>query len=96
MSMKIGVPKEVHESECRVALTPQTAEQLQKLGFTLAVETVSARFTASSVTTWYRLLQKPSWTPPNWLFGPVWTVLYLGMAVAAWLSIAYPVASPMA
>lgn len=38
MSMKIGVPKEVHENECRVALTPQTAGQLQKLGFTLAVE----------------------------------------------------------
>ena len=38
MAMKIGVPKEVHEKECRVALTPQTAEQLRKLGFTLAIE----------------------------------------------------------
>jgi NAD(P) transhydrogenase subunit alpha len=36
--MKIGVPKEVHDNECRVALTPQTAGQLQKLGFTLAIE----------------------------------------------------------
>ena len=34
---------------------------------------------------WYAALTKPSWTPPGWLFGPVWTVLYLGMAVAAWL-----------
>jgi translocator protein len=34
---------------------------------------------------WYAALTKPSWTPPDWLFGPVWTVLYLGMAVAAWL-----------
>ena len=32
-----------------------------------------------------RNLAKPSWTPPNWLFGPVWSCLYLGMAVAAWL-----------
>ncbi|MHB1038308.1 MAG: TspO/MBR family protein [Pirellulales bacterium] len=31
------------------------------------------------------LLTKPSWTPPGWLFGPVWSVLYLSMAVAAWL-----------
>lgn len=33
---------------------------------------------------WYASLAKPSWTPPNWLFGPVWTVLYIAMAVAAW------------
>ncbi len=39
MSMKIGVPKEVHEGECRVALTPETAEQIQKLGFSVALET---------------------------------------------------------
>jgi benzodiazapine receptor len=34
---------------------------------------------------WYSRLAKPSWTPPNWLFGPVWSVLYVAMAVAAWL-----------
>ncbi len=33
---------------------------------------------------WYAALAKPSWTPPGWLFGPVWTVLYVVMAVAAW------------
>lgn len=34
---------------------------------------------------WYGSLAKPAWTPPNWLFGPVWTLLYTAMAVAAWL-----------
>lgn len=34
---------------------------------------------------WYSFLTKPAWTPPNWLFGPVWTLLYTAMAIAAWL-----------
>ena len=33
----------------------------------------------------YLRLERPSWAPPSWLFGPVWTVLYLLMAIAAWL-----------
>lgn len=33
---------------------------------------------------WYDSLDRPSWTPPNWLFGPVWTTLYIVMGVAAW------------
>ena len=34
---------------------------------------------------WYASLAKPAWTPPNWLFGPVWTAIYLMIAVAGWL-----------
>lgn len=34
---------------------------------------------------WYAALNKPAWNPPAWIFGPVWTLLYLMMAVAAWL-----------
>ncbi len=34
---------------------------------------------------WYAGLQKPSWTPPAWVFGPIWSTLYVMMAFAAWL-----------
>jgi tryptophan-rich sensory protein len=33
---------------------------------------------------WYASLAKPEWTPPPWVFGPAWTILYAMMAVAAW------------
>jgi translocator protein len=35
---------------------------------------------------WYQSLAKPPWTPPSWLFAPVWTVLYIAIAIAGWLA----------
>jgi len=51
----------------------------------LAVGGIGTVFTAQAIPTWYATLQKPSWNPPAWVFGPVWTALYLLMGVAAWL-----------
>jgi benzodiazapine receptor len=51
----------------------------------LAVMLSGALTTAPAIADWYAGLRKPAWTPPDWLFGPVWTALYLSMAVAAWL-----------
>ncbi|MCX5653040.1 MAG: tryptophan-rich sensory protein [Planctomycetota bacterium] len=42
-------------------------------------------FTGPSALDWYHTMERPSWNPPDWVFAPVWTFLYLAMAVAAWL-----------
>lgn len=51
----------------------------------LAVGALGGYVTVGAIDTWYRPLAKPDWTPPDWLFGPVWTALYVMMAIAAWL-----------
>lgn len=47
---------------------------------------IGAWLTDSSVNTWYQTINKPTWNPPDWVFGPVWTVLYAMMGIAAWLA----------
>lgn len=50
-----------------------------------AISGFGAVFTDSSVASWYSTLRKPSWNPPGWVFGPVWSTLYFMIAVSAWL-----------
>lgn len=50
----------------------------------LGISAIGGWITAESVGTWYRTLQKPAFNPPDWVFAPVWTVLYLMIAVAGW------------
>lgn len=54
------------------------------IAFTLAVGAIGSAITQPAIPVWYAALAKPDFTPPNWLFAPVWTALYLMMAVAAW------------
>lgn len=46
--------------------------------------------TIPNIPTWYATLHKPSFTPPNWLFGPAWTLLYILMAIAFWRILTLP------
>lgn len=53
------------------------------LAITAAAALIGARFMPGE---WYLALRKPAWTPPGWLFGPVWTVLYVMIAIAGSLA----------
>lgn len=50
-----------------------------------AAAAVGSLLTETTVGGWYQQLAKPAWNPPDWVFGPVWTLLYGMMGVAAWL-----------
>lgn len=63
--------------------------KIKKLGISLllcfVVAFLGSLVTTPSIDTWYVTLQKPSFNPPNWVFGPVWTVLYFLMSVSLFL-----------
>ena len=51
----------------------------------LGLGTIAGIFTAQSVPEWYATLNRPSFNPPNWIFGPVWTTLYILMGISLFL-----------
>jgi tryptophan-rich sensory protein len=66
---------------------PRRAQRRPLLFFilvTVAVGASASTFTEPNIEGWYRGLSHPSFAPPDWVFAPVWTALYVLMAVAAW------------
>ena len=61
------------------------SETLVLIGFVGACFLAAATGAAFPPGDWYERLVKPAWRPPNWLFAPAWTVLYLTIAVSGWL-----------
>lgn len=61
-----------------------TRNALVLVGFILATFCAPLAGSFSLPGAWYAALNKPEWNPPSWIFGPVWSLLYLLMAVAAW------------
>ncbi len=49
------------------------------------IATTGSLITTPSVSSWYKTINKPAFNPPNWLFGPVWTALFLLMAISAFI-----------
>jgi benzodiazapine receptor len=58
---------------------------LVSLGVCLSAGLIGSLFTFASIPTWYAGLTKPPFSPPNWIFGPVWTTLYILMGIAMYL-----------
>eukprot|EP00250_Pteridium_aquilinum_P022772 c25685_g1_i1 orf=42-626(+) len=54
------------------------------VAFPLSVSFIGAFFSSGGDSDWYKQLKKPPWTPPNWAFPVVWTILYFMMGVASW------------
>ena len=69
----------------RPSRAQQAAWLLGLIAVCFAAAAAGGLLTSASVGDWYQTLKKPSWTPPDWLFGPVWTTLYFLMALSAWL-----------
>ncbi len=69
----------------RAAVTLRRGDWLGLVGWLALVAAVSAFGSMFRPGSWYEALAKPSFNPPSWVFGPVWTLLYLLMALAAWL-----------
>ena len=61
------------------------SEWLSLLPFIAAVVAVALSGAVFMPGDWYESLDKPAWTPPNWLFAPAWSLLYLLFAIAGWL-----------
>jgi benzodiazapine receptor len=55
------------------------------IGVCLVTGFIGSIFTSASIPTWYTALAKPSFNPPNWLFAPVWTILFILMGISAYL-----------
>jgi tryptophan-rich sensory protein len=62
-----------------------TEDILSLLAFLVACAAAAASGIFFRPGAWYRGLAKPNWCPPNWLFGPVWLVIYVTIALAGWM-----------
>lgn len=58
---------------------------LISIGLPLGAGAIAGLFTSAEINGWFQTIQKPSWQPPNWVFGPVWTALYVLMGIAFYL-----------
>ena len=61
----------------------------------LVIGFLGSFFTVTGPDSWYASIKKPSFNPPNWIFGPVWTLLYILMGISLFLILKQGLATPM-
>jgi len=63
----------------------QIGKLVVAIALPLAIGSIAGMFTAKAIPGWYATLNQPSFSPPNWIFGPVWTLLYILMGISFYL-----------
>lgn len=85
MASSSNAARGVNDSEQRVLLPSRLKSAVALVGWLALCYSTASLGAVFMPGEWYAALKKPSWNPPGWVFGPVWTTLYTMMAVAAWL-----------
>lgn len=75
----------LYKKNTGILLPKNTFPLLLSMGLTLIIGMIGGFVTSSSVGTWFVDIIKPSWNPPGWIFGPVWTTLYIMMGISLFL-----------
>lgn len=68
-----------------ISRAADVAAFVASMGVCLLAGIIGSYFTTPNIATWYATLQKPFFTPPAWVFAPVWTTLFILMGISLWL-----------
>lgn len=76
--------KRIHISAVKVPAVRDILGLVAFLALCFGVSILGGMVAAPALREWYAALAKPAWTPPGWVFGPIWTILYPLIAVSGW------------